>query len=154
MFESRVIPEVRSIALLKKAFTGIILALLVIGAVSSYRAYYQVKSLELTAGTELKAGSPVHASVVGSGRTMVDVKVELIQGARAETLMTLHLSGNELVFFDPRSQTTESSINITADRLSRFQPGQAVIRAVAVGRHQWMRLPPPTVLERVCEITR
>jgi hypothetical protein len=40
MFESRVIPEVRSIALLKKAFTGIILALLT-GAVSSYRAYYQ-----------------------------------------------------------------------------------------------------------------
>jgi hypothetical protein len=147
MFESQSLPEARSIALLKKAFVVTIGALLVTGAISSYRAYVQVKSLEVMAEQELTPGSNVRATVVGSGRTMVDVKVELIQGGYSETLMSMYLPGNDLAFFDPRSQSTENQVQITADRLSRFQPGPALIRAVAVGRHQWMRLPPPTVRE-------
>jgi hypothetical protein len=46
MFETRLIPEARPIAILKKVFVGMVIVLLAIGAVSSYRAYVQVKSLE------------------------------------------------------------------------------------------------------------
>jgi len=121
--------------------------LLLIGAVSSHRAYFQVRSLELSAPHELSVGSVVNASVVGSGRTQVDVEVDLIQGTHSERLLHLHLTGNELAFFDPRTQYGSDSVVLTSETLSKFQPGPARLRAVATGREQWTRLPPPTVRE-------
>jgi hypothetical protein len=32
--------------------------------------------------------------------------------------------------------------------LARFEPGTATLRATAVGRPQWLRVPPPTVREQ------
>jgi hypothetical protein len=49
MFETRTIPEARPIVWLKRFFVLVIVALLAIGAVSSHRAYIQVRSLELNA---------------------------------------------------------------------------------------------------------
>ena len=147
MFDELTIQDARPILWLKRVFMFVVVALLVIGAVSSHRAYFQVRSLELTAPHELSVGSVVNASVVGSGRTQVDVEVDLIQGTHSERLLSLHLTGNELAFFDPRTQHGSDSVAITAEKLSKFQPGPARLRAVATGREQWTRLPPPTVRE-------
>jgi hypothetical protein len=147
MFDELTIQDARPILWLKRVFMFVVVALLVIGAVSSHRAYFQVRSLELTAPHELSVGSVVNASVVGSGRTQVDVEVDLIQGTHSERLLNLHLTGNELAFFDPRTQHGSDSVAITAELLSKFQPGPARLRAVATGREQWTRLPPPTVRE-------
>jgi hypothetical protein len=68
MFETLSIAESRPIAILKKSFLIIIIALLGIGAVSSYRAYVQVRSLELDAGSEVREGTEITASVVTSGK--------------------------------------------------------------------------------------
>ena len=87
MFDELSIRDTRPIRLLKRLFVFVIVALLVIGAVSSHRAYFQVRGLELTAPHVLSAGSIVNASVVGSGRTQVDVEVDLIQGTHSERLM-------------------------------------------------------------------
>lgn len=80
------------------------------------------------------------------------MQVDLIQGTHSERLLKLHLMGNELAFFDPRKQHASGSAVLTSQTLSRFQPGPARLRAVATGRHQWMRLPPPTMREMAVEI--
>jgi hypothetical protein len=147
MFESLTIPEARPIVWLKRLFTLVIVLLLAIGLVSSYRAYVQVRSLELSAPGVLSEGSVVETSVVTSGRTMADVEVDLIQGSHSERLLRLHLPGNELGFFDPRTRYASETVTLTRETLSKFQSGSARLRSVATGRPQWMRLPPPTVRE-------
>jgi hypothetical protein len=152
MFDAPPIRDAKPIAILKKLFAVVIFGLLGIGAVSSYRAYVQVRSLELTADKQLTDGSPVNVDVISSGRTPVDVKVELIQGSTVATLLTMRVRGNELGFFDPRSQHASQHGQITSAQLKPFQTGAAIVRATAVGRPQWMRLPPPTVRELVVQL--
>src|SRR6202008_3024991 len=147
MFDTLTIRDARPIFWLKRAFVAVIVALLVIGMISSHRAYFQVRSLELDAPALLTEGSVVQTSVVSSGRTTVDVVVELIQGTHSERILNLRLHGNELGFFDPRTRHGSESVKLTPEKLSTFQPGTAVLRSVATGRHQWFRLPPPTVRE-------
>jgi hypothetical protein len=106
----------------------------------------------LNAPTALSAGSIVQTSLVSSGRTTVDVEVDLVQGAYSERLIELQVRGNELGFFDPRTRRGSESATVTAQTLLHFQPGRARLRAVATGRHQWFRLPPPTVRELDVEI--
>ena len=154
MFDSLTIKDTRPIAWLKRAFVVLIVVFLAIGMVSSHRAYFQVRSLDLNAPRVLTAGSVVETSVVSSGRTTVDVEVELIQGTHTEKLIRLHLPGNELAFFDPRKQYGSDSVTLTSEMLSKFQPGAARLRSIAIGRHQWMRLPPPTVRELDVEIQK
>ena len=145
MFDSLTIRDATPIVWLKRFFTSVIVVLLVIGMISSYRAYVQVRSLEVRAPAKLSVGSIVETSVVSSGRTTVDVEVDLIQGAHSERLIALRVRGNELGFFDPRTQHGSQSIALTPEILARFQPGPAKLRSVATGREQWTRLPPPTV---------
>jgi len=152
MFEELTIRDTRPILWMKRVFVALIVALLLIGAVSSHRAYFQVRSLELKAPQVLSVGSIVSASVVGSGRTIVDVEVYLIQGSHSEHLFEVHLSRKDFAFFDPRTQHGSSRIALTQETLSKFQPGPARLRAVATGREQWTRLPPPTVREIDVEI--
>jgi hypothetical protein len=153
MFDSLSFQDARPIALLKKAIL-ILLALCVVTAlVSGYRAYYQVRSLELQL-TEpiLRNGSVVQIAVVGSGRTTIDVRLELIQGAHSETLAVQHLPGNAWASFDPRSTRGSYRVMLTPALLARFHNGPAKVQAIATGRPQWTRLPPPEVREVTVEI--
>jgi hypothetical protein len=147
MFETQPIPEARPIAVLKKLFVVVIVSLLVIGGFSSYRAYIQVKSLDIQADQVLVDGANIYMSVLTSGRTTVDVDVELIQGTYREKVYSLQVHGNELGFFDPRTIYVLDRRAMTGKQLAGFQTGAATLRATATGRHQWMRLPPPTVRE-------
>ena len=147
MFDTLTIKDAAPIAWLKRSFVAIIATLLVIGAISAYRAIVQVRSLDLKAPQSLSAGSVVEVAVVSSGRTMVDVDLELIQDSHKEKLFHLHVRGNELGFFDPRSQNGSQTASLSKETLARFQSGPARLRAVAVGREQFTRLPPPTVRE-------
>ena len=152
MFEPLTIHDARALVWLKRFFVLVIVALLAIGAVSAHRAYVQVRSLELRAPQSLSAGSVVESFVVSSGRGPVDVEVDLIQGTHSERLFNLRVRGNELGFFDPRTQHGSQSVTLTSETLSNFQPGAARLRSVATGREQWTRLPPPTVRELEVQI--
>ena len=152
MFDELTINEALPIVWLKRVFVVVIVAFLSIGMVSLYRALVQVRNLELNAPRALSAGSIVEIAVVSSGRTMVDVEVYLIQGSHSEKLLKLHVRGNELGFFDPRAQYASDRFTLTAEVLSKFQPGAARLRSVAIGREQLTRLPPPTVRELEVEI--
>lgn len=147
--------QARPIALLKKAILTLLALCFVTALVSGYRAYYQVRSLELElAGPVLRNGSVIQIAVAGSGRTTIDVQLELIQGAQSETLMVLRVPGNEWASFDPRPRRASQKVVLTPELLARFADGEAKVRATATGRRQWTRLPPPTVRESEVEIQR
>ena len=120
---------------------------LLIGLISSYRAYFQVHSLKITTGNILQEGSLIQTDVVTYGRTPVDVRLELIQNGRVVNFHEHHVVANEFGFYDPRTQSDSFTAVITPDLLARLESCGAVLRATAVGRHQWMRLPPPVVRE-------
>lgn len=148
MFETRVIPEARPLTLLRRATVVLVIAFLCIGAISTYRAWVQVQYLELRSSeSTLHSGSIVETVVVNSARTTIAVRLELIQGAHAETLDVSQLRGNELGFFDPRPKSAAQKVILTANQLAGFHPGEALLRATATGRPQWGRTPPPVVRE-------
>ena len=88
--------ESRAAKLGNRAVLWFILLQLPIGALSSYRAWVQIKELTLT--------------------TVV--------------------------------------VEIEPQMLAEFDPGPAVLRASAVGRPQWLRVPPPTIREMAVTISR
>lgn len=153
MFESRSIPEAKPLTLLRRATIVLLAAFLVIGLISAYRAYRQVKYLKLRSSENpLRSGSVIETDVVSSARTTIAVKLELIQGSHVETLNVLELRGNEFGFFDPRSKHAAQKVVLTATHLAALQSGEALLRATATGRPQWGRTPPPVVREMKVEI--
>lgn len=154
MFDSLTIPQARPVVWLKRVLVFVIVALLAIEMMASYRAYFQVQGLELNAPGTLSAGTIVNTSVVTSGRTWVDVEVDLIQGAHSERLIGFMVRKNNLGFLDPRTQQASEGFTLTPELLSRFQPGSARLRSLATGRLQWTILPPPTVREIEVEIIK
>ncbi|HYJ89490.1 MAG TPA: hypothetical protein VEW46_25740 [Pyrinomonadaceae bacterium] len=62
------------------------------------------------------------------------------------------MPGNNWVFFDPRTREASKMAIVTEDVLDQFDGGKAWLRATAVGRPQWTRLPPPVIKELVVEI--
>jgi hypothetical protein len=155
MFESTLSRESRLILLLKRAALVLLALCFVTALASGYRAYYQVRSLELRLdGPTLREGSVIRVDVSGSGRTTIDVRVELMQGGHSETLAVHQMRGNEWASFDPRPRRASPTVVVTPEQLARFTDGAATVRATATGRPQWMRLPPPTVREGGVEIRR
>ncbi len=153
LFENPLRREARPLVFLKRGVQILLALYLVSGLESSYRAYYQVHSLDIRSTDQmLRAGSSVETKVVSYGRTPVDVKVELIQGQASETLAVQFVSSNYFAALDPRWRQATQTIVITPGMLARFQAGPAMLRATAIGRHQWMRLPPPVVCEATVEI--
>lgn len=147
MFEPRAIPEAKPLTFLRRATVVFLVAFLSIGAVSTYRAWVQVRHLELRSDPVLRSGSLVETDVVSSARNGIAVRLELVQGAHTETLDVLRLRGNEFGFFDPRSKQAGQRVSLTADHLARFEPGEAILRATGTGGPEWGRTPPPVVRE-------
>ena len=157
-------------ALLKRLCLVGLSTYFVIGLISAYRAWYQVKSLDvglagfgsLFVPNDPRAqsvggvaiGSVFEAHLVSYARTHIDVRLELIQGSKVETLKLETLPGNEWGFWDPRTRQRSFKATLTDEVLSHFQPGGATLRATATGRHQWMRLPPPVVREMTVELPK
>ncbi len=147
--------EPRSTILIKRAILLVILVLLPFFAMSSYRAYVQIKGLDLVVpDSALHDGVVVLAKVESWARTYVELRIELIQGERAETLAIKEVPRNWDPVFDPRPKRDSLTVALTSRRMARFQPGPALVRATARGSMQWLREPPPRVLERAVVIPR
>jgi hypothetical protein len=128
----------------------IIVALLhvAIGAWAAYRAWVQVRLLELKVVTAtLRPGALSYVRVVTSGRTFVDVRLDLIQGSHTATLADLRVAPSHDGFYDPRTRQGMMMPAFTTEFLAQFQPGPALLRATAIGGPQWLRTPPPTIQE-------
>ncbi|MBV9956977.1 MAG: hypothetical protein JO360_01095 [Acidobacteria bacterium] len=153
MFENISVKEPLPLVVLKKVLLLVAITFLCIGLISAHRAYFQVRSLELDVPAAiLHSGSNIRTAVVSSGRTYVDLKLELIQNEHTETIGTQRVPSNEYGFFDPRTQQATLNVTLTPDLLARFQPGPAHLRATASGHPQWTRTPPPVIREQTVEI--
>lgn len=132
-----------------KKFILITLAIhIVFGAISSYRAWVQVRRLDLhLAGRSLHGGSTARVGVVSSGRVSVNVTLEMVQGTHAETVGVARVPSNGEPFWDPRTRSASMTVGFTPELLSHFAAGAVLVRATARGRPQWMREPPPHVRE-------
>ena len=121
---------------------------LMAGAIASYRAFVQVRRLELRVEEPiLRAGSRLRADVVCSGRVPVTITIELVQGVQVETLAAKIVPNSRDPFFDPRTVEGTLSVKLTPEIVARFLPGPALVRATARGRPQWLREPPPLIRE-------
>lgn len=138
---------------LKRLVILVIAVVVAIGMISTYRAWYQVKSLELHSDSTLRPGSVVETNAASYGRTPVDVRVELVQDSHTEILVVYTIRANEWGFFDPRVRHSSRKLFLTQGVLGGFQPGKATLRATATGVEQWTRLPPPIIREMNVEIT-
>ena len=140
--------ESRASRLGKRAVLWFILLQLPIGALSSYRAWVQIKDLTLTTtSTALAPGVIVRSNLTSWARTESDARIELVQGPRVAMLGEVYLPRNHEPVFDPRPQHGSVIVALTPALLAEFEPGTATLRATAVGRPQWLRVPPPTVRE-------
>ena len=147
--------ESRASRLAKRAVLWFILVQLPIGALSSYRAWVQIKSLSLsTSSSTLAPGVVVRSDLVSWARTESDARIELVQGAKVAMLGEVYLPRNHEPVFDPRPQRGSVVVTLAPAMLAEFQAGPAILRASAVGRPQWLRVPPPTIREQAVTIAR
>ena len=124
------------------------------GLFSSYRAWVQVRSLELTVPRkDIRAGDIIRVDAVSWGRTWVDVDVVLAQGTRIDTLAVHEIPKNHNASIDPRWRRDSIIVALTPAQLAGFEAGPAVIRAHAIGGPQWLRTPPPLVRESHVNLT-
>jgi hypothetical protein len=147
--------ESRTSRLGKRAVLWFILLQLPVGALSSYRAWVQIKSLTLsTTGPALAPGVVVRSDLVSWARTESDARIELVQRGRVAILGEVYLPRNREPVFDPRPQRGSVIVELTAEALAPFENGPATLRASALGRPQWLRTPPPTIREQVVMVAR
>jgi hypothetical protein len=129
---------------------------IVLALISGYRAIVQVYAMELRvpASDTLRAGSTVGMHIKTSGRAQATARLMLVQGSREETIGVRHVRGNIDGAYIPFPVRESLFVTVPAEVLARFEPGPATIRATGTGTKQWMRLPPPTVRERVLVLAR
>jgi hypothetical protein len=122
---------------------------------SGYRAWVQVKRVSLfVQDRELRPGSVVDVEGESWARNPVTIRLVLARGARAETLLVHDIPANHTASLDPRIRSARLMIPIERDVLARFEPGDAVLRVIGLGRSQWLRVPPPKMRELAVRIPR
>ena len=125
----------------------------VLATISGYRAIVQVYSVLLETDTPtLRPGTTVSVAIATSGRTTIDGVLELIQSTHAETVSVFRIPGHSNASYDPRTIHAERRVTLTSAQLARFHPGPARLRAIANGRSQWLRVPPPVIREQTIQI--
>ena len=139
-------PEARPMVALRWISTVVLTLYAFFGLISAYRAWVQVKRLDLRVSTRaLVPGSSITVDAVSWARTTVTVRVELVQDGRRDTLQLVRIPSNHVASLDPRTRAAHVFIVFDANRLQRFHLGQATIRASAIGGPQWLRTPPPLI---------
>jgi len=155
MFDSLSNPLPRPLLFLKRAGQVFVVTYLIIGALATWRSYYQVHSLDLRVDdTILRPGSTITADLISYARNRIDVRFDLVQGNLVQTLGSQQVRGNEWALLDPRIRTAAPVVVLSRDVLDQFEARPVVVRITATGRPQWGRTPPPVVREMVMNIQR
>jgi hypothetical protein len=123
------------------------------GLFSAYRAWMQVKSLDVVvARTDLHRGDTLRVYTVSWARTYVTTRLLLVQGSRTDTLALHRLPPNPNASLDPRLRR-DTIVTVVGDSLlARYAGGPATLRATAIGGPQWFRTPPPQVREIAVQV--
>ncbi|MEA2705926.1 MAG: hypothetical protein QOH22_714 [Gemmatimonadaceae bacterium] len=123
------------------------------GLFSAYRAWVQIRSLDLIVpGRNLASGDTIRVRAVSWARTYVYVDLMLVQGAHVDTLATHEIPRNTNASQDPRWKRDSITLVLTPVMLSRYDSGAAMVRAKAEGGPQWLRTPPPLIRETAVQL--
>jgi hypothetical protein len=113
-----------------------------------YRRIWQVQRIEAIATSNvLVPGTTVGYDVLTGGEVPNLIRLELIQGARHETLLQERARVNFMNTFNPRLIRSKQSVTISPDLLSRFSAGPATLRVTAFGLQKLLRTPAPRIRE-------
>ena len=152
-FDDRLSQEWIGFAILRRVTIAFLVVHFSLSTVSGYRAIVQVYDVDIELPSRvLRPGSPIAVRVVTSGRNPVDARLELVQAGHADTIATLRVRANSGAFQDPRPQRAVLKTTIPFDVFQHFNQGKASLRAVAEGRSQWLRIPPPEVRQAAIDL--
>src|SRR5687768_1094458 len=151
MFDMQPLRPAMPIAVLRRTGQAMLVILVPLALASGYRAWVQVFSLEFQPTPPLTEGTVVTAAVTTSGRTRVDVTLELLQGNGVLRLAEQQVPSNGDGALDPRPRHAVVHGVITRRIWAALRPGRATLRVVARGRSQFLRVPPPET--RVLDVT-
>ena len=143
MFDMQPVRPARPMALLRRTGQAMLVILVPLAMASGYRAWVQVFSLEFQPTPPLTEGAVVTAAVTTSGRTRVDVTLELLQEDRVLLLAEQQVLSNGDGALDLRPRHAVVKGVITRRIWTALRPGRATLRVVARGRSQFLRVPPP-----------
>lgn len=130
---------------LKRATLALVVVWASLALFSGWRAWVQVLALDLTLSEErLGPDTEITVEATSSGRTTVSVSLEFRQGDLQTTLddvLVIRTSRDPAL--DPRFKHGRATVGVPARFLAAATPGAATVRAVARGRSQFLRTPPP-----------
>jgi hypothetical protein len=133
----------------------LVVTYLIIGAIATWRSYYQVHSLEVqTDSAVLRPDSTITTKLVTYARNKIDVRVELIQDTHLETIASQLVLSNEWALLDPRMRDASQTVVVSRETLDHFDAKPIRVRVTAIGRPQWGRTPPPVIRELVMNVER
>jgi hypothetical protein len=119
-----------------------------LSAWGTYRRIWQVQRIEIFAGSTVLAPSDtVGYDVITSGETNNLIRLELVQGARHQTILEQRAGVNRINTYDPRLFRYTPKITIAPELLATFQPGPATLRLTVFGGQKFLRTPAPRVRE-------
>ena len=122
---------------------------------SGYRAIWQVRDVALLAAVgPLREGATVRVAGESWGRVWVDLHLVLAQDARVDTVAMRRMRTHGTPAIDPRSVRETLTVTLTREMLAPFHAGPVELRAVATGRSQFLRTPPPVVRTAVTSLHR
>ncbi len=114
-----------------------------------YRRIWQVLRADLAVSSDvLTPGATISIDVVTSGETRNRIVLELIQGARSETLLEFRGELNRMNYYDGSTHRYTPAVTLTSGVLAGFKPGPAVVRLTGHGGMKLLRTPPSVVREQ------
>jgi hypothetical protein len=84
----------------------------------------------------------------------VDVELEVVQGRRLDTLAVQWLREHTEPSLDPRWIRGNYVLHVASEQLQNLSAGPAVLRLIANGKSQWLRVPPPKIVEMPVTIAK
>lgn len=147
------VTESRGLKVIRRTILTLAVIHFSLAAVSGYRAWVQVKNIQIrTTDETLGPGSSIQVYAVTSARNAVTISLEAVQNGATRSLASVTVPGNKN-FYDPRSARERFVVVLTPEILTKLKEGQVVLRATGLGRSQFLRVPPPTVVERESAIS-
>jgi hypothetical protein len=144
----------RSMVVMRWLILLVAVPFFLVDAFAIYRRLTQLRRMEIqVSDSELRAGSVVILDASSWATTMMTVRLDLVQGARSETLLLHQLPPNDEATLDPRPRSARVRVVLGADRLARYVAGDALLRATATWRAQLLRKSHPVVREVAVRIS-
>ena len=144
----------RSMVVMRRLMLVVAVPFFLVDGFAIYRRLAQLRRLDVhVSDVALHAGSVVTLEASSWATTMMTVRLELVQGARSETLLLHQLPPNEEATLDPRPRSARLRVVLTSPQLARYTAGDAVLRATATWRAQLLRKSHPVVRELAVRIT-